>query len=491
MLTKADFETAIKNSIAKFPSLAPLFLAGDPRILQHLDAMATMCAMLSSQIEVAMTEPFEKARDATILADAALRGLVRKAIPSKIKIEVINKSIKTINIASGRKLFDSNGLPWVMTTDAFEIPPSGSVFVSAEQSEQIKSTHTVADSAPFYAIGVPEITDGGFLAGVSLSDNAGPYLYREKFTNVAPNERVFHIETDARQRTFIKLGFRGVVGYQPDDGSVLNITLLATHGHTQVEAGSQFVLDYIGNAQESLVEFKMDSLLMAGKNPPDTAVLRDLCKYPSVYDNSAVFLGEFDFLIRRNFIDLQFLSVWNELAEEQIRGAKFENINAIFVACLSKDGGEQTLENAAAPAEIKELTETQKEIKNKLLAADDSYKVRFFTPVIEEIKVKIDAFIPSTYVTAEVKEQITTALLSEYGASASKSRRGNNVPLYQNVYSLLKEKVPALQMGGADFIVKIEAQTSNAARPELWRYMSGKSLDIKVTTNPKTANTWG
>ena len=174
MLTKADFETAIKNSIAKFPSLAPLFLAGDPRILQHLDAMATMCAMLSSQIEVAMTEPFEKARDATILADAALRGLVRKAIPSKIKIEVINKSIKTINIASGRKLFDSNGLPWVMTTDAFEIPPNGSVFVSAEQSEQIKSTHTVADSAPFYAIGVPEITDGGFLAGVSLSDNAGP-----------------------------------------------------------------------------------------------------------------------------------------------------------------------------------------------------------------------------------------------------------------------------------------------------------------------------
>jgi hypothetical protein len=63
----------------------------------------------------------------------------------------------------------------------------------------------------------------------------------------------------------------------------------------------------------------MDALLIAGQNPMPMSVLRDLARYPSVYDNNAVFLGEFDFLVRRNFPTLQFLSVWNESAEEQAR----------------------------------------------------------------------------------------------------------------------------------------------------------------------------
>ena len=78
MYTKADFQEAIANSIANYPTIAPLYHAGDPRIRQHLDAMATMLAMFSSQLEVAQTEQYEKARDSTVLADAAMRGIIRK-----------------------------------------------------------------------------------------------------------------------------------------------------------------------------------------------------------------------------------------------------------------------------------------------------------------------------------------------------------------------------------------------------------------------------
>ena len=83
MLTKADFQRAIRDSISSYPAIAPLYQSGDPRVLQHLDAMATMLAMFSAQLETAMSEPFEKTRDTTVLADAAMRGIVRKATPAR------------------------------------------------------------------------------------------------------------------------------------------------------------------------------------------------------------------------------------------------------------------------------------------------------------------------------------------------------------------------------------------------------------------------
>ena len=86
MLTKADFQRAIRDSISSYPAIAPLYQAGDPRVLQHLDAMATMLAMFSAQLETAMSEPFEKTRDATVLADAAMRGIVRKATPARVQM---------------------------------------------------------------------------------------------------------------------------------------------------------------------------------------------------------------------------------------------------------------------------------------------------------------------------------------------------------------------------------------------------------------------
>ncbi|MFZ3150834.1 MAG: hypothetical protein WA116_04035, partial [Anaerolineaceae bacterium] len=68
MYTKADFQKKIADTIGNYQSIAPLYQAGDPRMLQHLDAMATMLAMFSAQVETAQAEPYDKVRDSTVLA---------------------------------------------------------------------------------------------------------------------------------------------------------------------------------------------------------------------------------------------------------------------------------------------------------------------------------------------------------------------------------------------------------------------------------------
>lgn len=77
--------------------------------MQHVEAMATMLAMYSAQLETAMSEQFEKTWDATVLADAAMRGIVRKATPAKVRIRAVNKGASAFTIDSERTLLDSSG----------------------------------------------------------------------------------------------------------------------------------------------------------------------------------------------------------------------------------------------------------------------------------------------------------------------------------------------------------------------------------------------
>ncbi len=241
----------------------------------------------------------------------------------------------------------------------------------------------------------------------------------------------------------------------------------------------------------------MESMLIAGQNPIPMSVLRDLARYPSVYDGNAVYLGEFDFLVRRNFPTLRFLSVWNEAAEEAARGAHLSNTNAIFVACLSQTSSEAVLtadgETIPEPGRVPvaEWTATQRAIRELIRAADDSYRVHFVTPVRAPIAVTIRATVPTSYIAADVRQKIIEAILAEYGEQSAAARRGRNQPLYQSIYALLRQRVQALNVGAADLQVSIAAQPEVVSRPELWRYVSPDSLTVEVETANITAPSWG
>ena len=72
MYSKQDYLDAALADIDNYPKLAMLYRAGDPRITQHLGAIAFMLAMLSQQTEAAVMEVFHKTRPSTVLADAAM-----------------------------------------------------------------------------------------------------------------------------------------------------------------------------------------------------------------------------------------------------------------------------------------------------------------------------------------------------------------------------------------------------------------------------------
>lgn len=495
MLTREDFQQAIEDSVARYPAVGALYRARDPRILQHLDAMATMLAMYSQQLEIAQAEPFEKARDATVLADASMRGLVPRSQPSRVSVRLHNASAHDFSVSPGRGLIDANGRPFRVETP-IDVVPGGTVTFEAVQLHEKVTTHRVRESRAFYAVELDIADDDSWLCGLHVTDAQGAYTHRERYTNTFADERVYHVEADERQRVYVRFGQQGVVGMQPDEGKELTLATYYSLGRIDFSPGAPMAFETMQNPAEALIEMTLQQVLYSGDNPPSMRVLRELARYPSVYNHNAVFLGEFDFLVRRHFPSLRFLSVWNEAEEERHRGISVDNINTLFVACLSGDGGEPELSQAAGervdPVELKEeaLTATHRAIRDRIHSADDSYRVRFYAAIRAPLPVNIVATVSTSYEESVVAEQIRQIMLDEFGEQADKSQRGNSTPLYQQLYQILRQRVPALNVGRADLRVEIGTEIDDA-RPELWRYVSPQSLAVTVSSGDVNVPFWG
>lgn len=497
MLTKHDFQVALADLVTQYPDVAALYQVGDPRIIQHLDAMATMLAMLSVQMEVSLAEPFEKVRDATVLSDAAMRGIIRKARSGRVTVLAVNNNATTHAIETCRVIYDSAGNPYRIETAASVPANGGTASFEAVQLKTEEISHVIAASFPFYDIQIPEADDGSYITGISVSDISGDYEYRERYINTLTGERVFNVEADDRQNLYVRFGYDGIVGVQPATGTEITVKVTRAIGMLALDPGTPFSFAYLNTPADANVELTLNSIMDSGQDPPDMATIRDMIKYPSVYDHNAVFLGEFEFVVRRAYNNTRYLSIWNELVEETARGANVDHINTLFVAVLSHDGIESVLtqpdpNTPVAPTVINEasLTVTQKGIRDTIKNSDDSYRVKFYTPVRSEIAMTIAATVSTSYVSTDVQSQIAEAILAEYGEEASASRHGGNRPLYKDVYALLRKKVPAVTDPNADMVLTI-AQPVGDFRPELWRYVSPTSLTVTVTTQNLISPSWG
>ena len=492
MLTKSDFQHAIADSINKYPAVAPLYLAGDPRIIQHLDAMATMLAMLSAQVETAMTEPFEKVRDSTVLADAAMRGIVRKGTPARVRLKVSNKSSEACALVSGRNLFDAAGHIYRLETSA-TVAAGAETTVEATQIKEVTVSHTVAGSEPFYSILVPQ-SDDGHLASISVSDAQGIYEHRERYVNTLAGDRCYHVEADHQQNVYVRFGLDGIVGVQPSTGTVINLLVGYTAGEVYPAYGSPFSFQYLQTPADSSVELTMDAMLIPGQNPVSMSILRDLARYPSVYDHNSVYLGEFDFLVRRNFPNLKFLSVWNENREESVRGPSVDNINTLFVACVAGNGSDPVVNDIDAAISVidaSQLSANQQAIRDVILRADNSYRVKFYPTVVSHIGVTIHATVAPSYRAADVRQQIVDLILAEFGQDSAPARRGRNKPLYQRIYDMVKTRIPALSSGESDMTLSITVPDKAKNRPEVWGFVAASSLTVTVEAVSMASSVWG
>lgn len=476
MYSKDDFKEAIKNAFLQRESTAALYHAGDPRIMQTLEAQATMLSMLSQQIEVAMQEPFVKSRDATVLADAALKGLIFTAKPCQVKVKVTNNSAREIRIASGRYVIDSVGRYYKVLAPV-SVNRNEQALLSCEQIQVETQSHRVTDSHPFYAIDVTEPKDGSYISALQLKVNGQLFTPSYKFNGIGKGEKVFHVDSDEFKRLMIKFGAHNIIGYQPADGDVVEIEKYLTFGEIVPQFESPFSFQYIEHEDEYKLKLEMSELIVAGTSPVDMATLRELVRYPSTYDTNAVFLGEFDMLLRAKFKNLAFLNVWNEKREELARGANVNNVNMLFVSFALPIG---TSLNKSA---------VQNQIISTLKDADDSYGVKFVEPVVEKIRITVTGSIARIYDNAQVVAQIKDVILAEYGQNAYSTKQGKVVVKNKEVSDLLQDKVAAIGDSRGDFKVNVAELTNR--NPEVFRYADNDSIVVNLTYDNYESNVWG
>ena len=241
----------------------------------------------------------------------------------------------------------------------------------------------------------------------------------------------------------------------------------------------------------------MESIVRSGQDPISISALREVARFPAVYDSDAVYLGEFHQLIRTKHPELRFVSAWCESLEERVRGYSLDSINAIFVA-VAGDDGEMVINavddiEVTEPIEVAEVdaTATQKAIIDTIKTADNSYKVRFYTPVREPIGVTINAAVSSAYAASDVEQQIRDVVLSAYGDESTASRYGDMAIRYHDLYRMLRESVPALSGSGAELQISVAQSTPTGLRPERWRFVSSETINVSVAIINTVSRGWG
>ncbi len=462
MKTKAEYMEMAVAAIAEHPTAALAYQVRDPRLLAMLEAMATMLSMHSMEIDTAAMEPWTKARDMTVLADASVKGVLPFGTPAQYALTVENIASIPLEVAAGRRLMDQQGRVYVTTAGA-SVPVGEQATIHVTQQTESVIVHVVSESRPFYRITVPA-PEIGHIASISLMDGLdNEFTYTPEFTNVAVGSRIFHLETDESRVLTVVFGAKDIAGYQPGAGEEFRLGVVVTEGDVALEAGASFIFEHTANMAESGAKITLAQVLRPGAAPMDIATMREVTSYPSLYDGSAVFLANFDFLIRRNLPAFRFLSVWNEQREELVRGPNVENMNCIFVAA-AKDGVDDDTLHA--------------DIARVITAADDSYRIRRVAVSEVEIQVSVILRVPNIYDSEEVKQKAREIVLGEYGRDSVWAKRGSGRVLYRKITSILEAGIQACRAEGAD--VQVSVTDDAVIMPESYRYISQASLHLSV-----------
>ncbi|KVN83424.1 hypothetical protein [Burkholderia ubonensis] len=474
-LTRDDLFAAVTAEAQNYPAVATYLQAGDPRITMSLGAMAAMLAMVSSQIDVESVESFNKTRDTTVLADAAMKGILPFARPPRVVLAVKNPAAVALSIVVGRRLLDSYGRVYVAESAA-AVPAGGTGTVSVKQVTTRPLKHIVSDSVPFYSVQIPANDDAEqIISGLYVTIAGVLYPYTPEFANLAAGQPGYVIETDELRQLWVRFGWDNTFGIQPANGVEIDIVVEETCGALAVGVNAPFTLETTVDSNDRQATFSLQSVTSPGADPVDIDTLRQWANVPPQYDANAVYLGNFDALIRRNLPNLSFLSVWNEDVEESVRGAKLANINKLFVAFKFTDGTDTTW--------------ARQQIRNIVAAADDSYIVSFVSVVDLALPVTIAAQVSVVHDPADVKAQIQSAALKLYGQGTAATKQGMLKLSSKKLSDAIKTAISALQDDGSDYQITLPDQAAGML-PEQCRFVTADSLTINVTQATYNDGMW-
>lgn len=473
MSTRANLETLFATALQDYPDMYERYIAGDPLVVCQVRAIASFLANLSGDIDVATLEPFLKSMDRSIIADATNKGILPIATPCQYQVEINNTGNSIVGLNAGRKIEDNQGRPWRLLATA-NIPANGSFTVAVEQSEVREVEYTVPFSETFHQVFIG-IRESLFLARLAVHDDSIPvqtYTYMPRWMNVAPGEPVVMIKSDSMQRILVEFGDSDRAGITVQAGQVITFSVTESYGEIDVTRLKEATLqEVLSNPEQKIkVKFKTNGLIRAGASPLTVSQLRLLASYP-FYDESAVFLGNFDYLARSKFMArADYLCVWNETVHEKYFGVSYSDINHLQLAVKAKN----PLEQATLESEIAAL----------LSRADTLFVDRVKTHAIveREIAITITGRLQPIHDIDTVVAQIKGLLIGKYGrgtvAASHWVVQGFN---QQEIATQIRSNIQAFQDRISDFSIQVEDLSTNSIKPNEWAYLSTDSIVINMT----------
>lgn len=476
-ITKEEFKQLALDALAGYPTVAQFVKAGDPRVIAQLDAQATMLGMISANTDVAKFEPFTKSRDGTVLADAALKGILPLGRACRVVIDLENTGevgSDPITVGAQRRFLDAKGRIYELDSSV-TIEPQTSKSVTATQIRRRSLTTKVAIATDFYSLPVSLSSDEMFLNSLVLYKGVDEFRYAPDWFNVEADEYAYQVEVDELRQMFVRFGKSTVKGYGVKQGDEFTLDLTECNGRiTDLSPGSVFNLEYILVAGDEFIKPTLASVADEGAAPPTIQELRVMARYPSIYDVNAVYLGEFGLLLRRHITGIRFLAVWNEQVEEIVRGPSVDSINVLFVAGLVSG-----MTNAEFEARARSL----------IARADDSYRVVFVPTVGVAVPMTIDASVAISWDRATVESQIRALVLSNYGDGSIVVSQGMQQPIRSAAANkFLREGIDALRDERAEFRVSFTLPTTPL--PEHFLYVSAASLTVNVASVDYSNSLW-
>jgi hypothetical protein len=462
--TKDEFYQAALNEACNSEILAERIQIGDVTVTQQIGAMAQMLAMLSMQIDLGLSETWTRARDSFVIADAAAKQMLPFGQAKIAQITVKNEFQQPLTLQAGRILLDARARQWVIREGTI-IPANGESEVTVIQYQQSCFTHKVTELKSFYRIPIPVPDSNQCLIAVEVSKSPNNVVFKhvESFNNINYNEYVYHVMGDEILNLYIEFGLKDKFGYVPGVGEEFKITIKQSYYNFDLELGTQLSLEYAGDNEEYLSFFTTREL-KAGSPPASISEMRELGKYPYMYNENAVYLGEFSQLIMRQLRPFVFLSVWNEYIEEQVRGADIDNINRLFVSFI-KDGISSE--------------EAQNEITAIVRQADDSYRIKFVPASENKITFNVHLWLSPLHDSMAIAKKVKLWVLKKYGRQSVWARSGRQRINISNITKQIKEEIAELNDGTSDIVITVNDTSLDL--PESFRYVDETSLTIATT----------
>ena len=475
MLTQADFEARIVAVLDDY-EIIERYNAQDPIVLRFLRSIAAFLSLFSQEVDISEIEPFIKTRDRSIIADATNKGILPIGMPTQHVLEVLNRSANSITLSQGRMIEDNSGSrPWrLLQSVTVNAGETGEVLV--EQSEYREVQYTVQSTENFHRVEL-QLRDDLSLAGITVRDNSNQaYQLKKRWMNVEPLEYAFNLTTDSLRRIFIEFGDDERAGRTAQANQVFTFGILETYGDVDVSRlKDASLLDVLTTDETKVsVRFKQGGIVRQGADPLNISQLRVLATYPALYDENAVFLGNFDYSVRQKFMArCHYIAVWNENEQDRYYGVTYQDINHLHIAVVAKNNAEQA--------------NLETEIIQYIGLLDSLYKdrVRVHAVVEKPFNITLNGRLAAVHDLDGVKAQIKGLLVDRYGRTKlSASRWLVNGFNTQGISTQLRTNIVAFQDNISDFSLNVPVVLN---KPHEWVYISEPSITLNIERTAETS----